>query len=88
MNTPSYVEAFARIVVSYQGCTEAFARSLLLGKKPINVWQPSSNEWDWLVSSIYFWEHSPERALRWAKEKYRTGRQKPAVLGGHFQLGR
>src|SRR6266404_7692711 len=82
------MDQFARIVVGYHGCTELFARSLLLGELPVRDWRPSSNEWDWLGRGIYFWEHSPERALRWAREKYRKPRDKPAVLGAVLQLGR
>ncbi len=82
------MEPFARLVVGYHGCTEAFAKGLLLGKKPIREWRPSANDWDWLGHGIYFWEHAPERALRWARERYRTRRQRPAVLGAYIQLGR
>jgi len=33
-------------------------------------------------------EHSPERALRWATEKYASRGAQPAVLGAVLQLGR
>lgn len=82
------MEQFARIVVGYHGCLEGFARQLLLGKKPVSEWRPSVNEWDWLGNGIYFWEHAPERALRWAREQRHTRRQRPAVLGAYLQLGR
>ena len=81
------MERFARIIVGYHGCSEEFARKLLLGKQPIGDWQPSENKWDWLGRGIYFWEHSPERALRWARERYRGGRGGPAVIGAIIQLG-
>lgn len=55
---------------------------------PLRDWQPSNNDWDWLGHGIYFWEHAPERALRWARERYRGRRQRPAVVGVHLQLGR
>jgi hypothetical protein len=32
------MEPFARTVVGYHGCTERFAKDLLLGKKPIREW--------------------------------------------------
>lgn len=82
------MEPFSRIIVGYHGCEERFARDLLLGKHPIEEWTPSDNEWDWLGHGIYFWEHSPERALRWAKERFSKRRQRPAVLGAYIQLGR
>jgi hypothetical protein len=82
------MDPFARIIVGYHGCTEAFAKELLLGKKPISEWRPSTNEWDWLGHGIYFWEHAPQRAWRWAQEHCRKTRQRPAILGGYIQLGR
>src|SRR5438105_876991 len=82
------MEQFARIVVGYHGCTEEFARELLLGTKAIHDWQPSTNVWDWLGHGIYFWEHSPERALRWAKEQGARKGFTPAVVGAVIQLGR
>jgi hypothetical protein len=82
------MEPFARILIGYHGCTEDFARELLLGTKVIADWRPSTNEWDWLGHGIYFWEHSPERALRWAQEKFSRGGETPAVLGAVVQLGR
>jgi hypothetical protein len=82
------MEPFARIVVGYHGCTEALAKRLLLGRMTIREWRPSINDWDWLGHGIYFWEHAPQRALRWAQERYATRRQRPAVLGAYIQLGR
>ncbi len=82
------MERFARIVVGYHGCTEAYARALLLGETGIPDWKPSTNEWDWLGHGIYFWEHSPERAYRWAQEKFAGTDQQPGVVGAVLQLGR
>lgn len=79
---------FARSIVAYHGCEKRFADELLLGKRPIGEWQPSTNDWDWLGNGIYFWEHSPDRALRWARDRYKTRSQRPAVLGAVLQLGR
>ena len=82
------MDPFSRIIVGYHGCTERFARRLLTKKQPIREWQPSANEWDWLGHGIYFWEHAPARALRSAQERYRTRRERPAVLGAYIHLGR
>jgi hypothetical protein len=82
------MERFARIVVGYHGCAEDFARDLLLGNVPLSDWRPSANTWDWLGRGIYFWEHSPQRALRWARERYRSRGQVASVIGGVVQLGR
>ena len=78
------MDRFARTIIGYHGCRADFARDVLLGQVPIDAWQPSENEWDWLGHGIYFWEHSPQRALRWAQEKY----EQPAVLGAVVQLGK
>ncbi|HZW31538.1 MAG TPA: hypothetical protein VFF52_12575, partial [Isosphaeraceae bacterium] len=37
------LDQFARIVVGYHGCTEEFARELLLGTLPIREWRPGAN---------------------------------------------
>lgn len=81
------MERFARVVVGYHGCREDFAAALLLGRRPIADWKLSENKWDWLGRGIYFWEHSPERALRWAQVRYRGRRQRPGVIGAIIQLG-
>lgn len=80
------MERFARVVIGYHGCTKAFARKLLLEETAVANWRPSENEWDWLGHGVYFWEHSPARALRWAQEKYGR-RGQPAVVGAVIQLG-
>jgi hypothetical protein len=82
------MERFERVVIGYHGCTEKFARDLLTGDLPISHWRPSTNRWDWLGHGIYFWEHSPARALRWAQESYRGSDQVPSVIGAVVQLGR
>jgi hypothetical protein len=82
------MDQFARIVIGYHGCSEEFARDLLLGTKPIRDWKSSTNEWDWLGHGIYFWEHSPARARRWAQEQGVRHGFAPAVVGAVIQLGR
>ena len=49
----------------------------------------SRNKWDWLGEGIYFWEHGPHRALRWAEERAKVkGRHaRPAVVGAVILLG-
>lgn len=82
------MDQFARIVIGYHGCPEELARDLLLATLPIRSWRPSTNDWDWLGHGIYFWEHSPERALRWAQEQGKRHGFAPAVIGAVIQLGR
>lgn len=78
------MEKFARIVVGYHGCERKLADGLLTGKLPIAEWNKSDNAFDWLGEGIYFWEHSPTRAFRWATERF--GRR-AAVIGAVIQLG-
>jgi hypothetical protein len=78
------MEKFARIIVGYHGCPRSFADAVLLGQAPMAEWKQSQNSYDWLGDGIYFWEHSPGRALRWATERFR---KKAAVVGVLIQLG-
>lgn len=49
---------------------------------------PSCNDYDWLGSGIYFWEHNCERAWQWARELVqRRGYGEPAVIGAVIDLG-
>jgi hypothetical protein len=78
------LERFARVVLGYHGAKAGeaadFARKLILGEVGVEEWKPSENEFDWLGHGIYFWEHSPERARRWA-------RTDGIVIGAVVQLG-
>ncbi len=78
------MEKFARIIVGYHGCSQDFSDSILLGKTPIGDWQKSQNVYDWLGEGVYFWEHSPQRALRWACDHFSGN---GAVVGAVIQLG-
>jgi hypothetical protein len=80
---------FPRVVLGYHGCLEPVATELLSGTRSISQWRPSDNSWDWLGKGIYFWEHAPARARRWAEAKAaRTvGTATPAVVGAVIQLG-
>jgi hypothetical protein len=86
------MERFARVVLGYHGCLEPVASRLLTGETSIAQWVPSQNDYDWLGHGIYFWEHSPARAMQWAKEQAdrHNGRRAvgaPAVVGAVIQLG-
>ena len=82
------MERFARIVVGYHGCLEPLASELLSGQKPLAEWPRSQNRWDWLGSGLYFWEHAPQRAYRWANQRAARagGTAQPAVVGALIQL--
>ncbi len=78
------MERFARIILGYHGAKPGdaaeFTKRLLLGEVRVDEWRPSENESDWLGHGIYFWEHSPERARRWAGAD-------GIVIGAVIQLG-
>jgi hypothetical protein len=81
------MDRFARIVLGFHGCEAAFATNVVTrGAEAIREWAESANNYDWLGRGIYFWEHAPERALRWAKENNRV--TEAAVVGAVIQLGR
>jgi hypothetical protein len=51
-----------------------------MGEVGVEEWKQCDNEYDWLGNGIYFWEHSPERARRWAGAD-------GIVIGAVIQLG-
>jgi hypothetical protein len=75
---------YQRLIIAYHGCDESVVNTALRGGKL----KPSTNDYDWLGSGIYFWEHGPARALEWAKFMVKRGKiKKPAVVGALIQLG-
>lgn len=75
-----------RLVVGYHGCDRQVAERVLLGRDHL---KRSDNDWDWLGTGVYFWEHSRRRALEFAEWKQRRGEiEEPAVLGAYIFLGR
>lgn len=79
------MEQFARVVLGYHGCQTPesieFARQLFDGTASASDWIPSTNEYDWLGHGVYFWEHGPLQARKWAGEN-------GTVVGAVIQLGR
>lgn len=73
------------LVFGFHGCDySTFERVVVRGESLT----PSSNDYDWLGSGIYFWEQSCKRAVDWAKEQAGRGRiQRPAVIGAVIDLG-
>jgi hypothetical protein len=76
---------YARSIIGYHGCTVVTASRILRGESFL----PSNNDYDWLGRGVYFWEHGPDRALRFIKEKLKREkrRERPAVVGAVVQLG-
>ena len=77
---------YQRLVIAFHGCDRKVASDVFKGAEL----KTSLNDYDWLGTGIYFWEHGPARALEWAKfmSRRKKGRvNKPAVVGALIQLG-
>ncbi len=77
------------LILAFHGCDAKVQKEVLNSSS--NLLRHSKNEYDWLGNGIYFWENSPERALRFAREvkKREPGKiQTPAVIGGVINLGK
>lgn len=76
---------YSRTIIGYHGCTSRTAARIFRGAP----FSPSNNDYDWLGRGIYFWEHGPDRALRFIMTKLRREkrREKPAVVGALLTLG-
>ena len=75
---------YQRLIIAYHGCDQAVADAALRGGEL----KKSDNDYDWLGTGIYFWEHGPARALERAEFMARRKKVKtPAVIGALIQLG-
>lgn len=72
-------------VLGYHGCDAKVARKLISGKERM---RPSSQDYDWLGSGVYFWESDPQRALEFAQWKVSRGDyDKASIVGAVIDLG-
>jgi hypothetical protein len=66
-------------IVAYHGCDAAVGESVLAGKSRL---KPSSQDYDWLGSGVYFWVDSRQRAWDWACDRKANGKiETPFVIG-------
>lgn len=73
------------LLIGFHGCDASVCHDLI--NKPDKV-KLSKEPFDWLGHGVYFWENNYDRALLWAKDKFKRGRIKePAVVGAVLQLG-
>lgn len=73
------------LLIGFHGCDASICHDLI--NKPDKV-KLSKEPFDWLGHGVYFWENNYDRALLWAKDKFKRGRIKePAVVGAVLQLG-
>jgi hypothetical protein len=75
------------LVLGFHGTDQSIVDKVAAGKEGL---KPSINKWDWLGYGIYFWEHSQERALEFAKNAKlvnpKSKIQNPAVIGAVIDL--
>lgn len=73
------------LVLAFHGCDRSVFEDVISGKRDL---RPSSNDYDWLGSGVYFWEQNYERGLAWAHEQAKRGAiEEPAVVGAVVDLG-
>ncbi len=66
-------------VLGYHGCDRKVGERLLQNE----TFEPSTNDYDWLGSGIYFWEANPDRAMDWARQVWAD----PFVVGAVIDPG-
>lgn len=73
------------LALGFHGCDKKVRDLVLVEGKEL---RPSTNDYDWLGSGIYFWEQNYERAMEWAQEQTARGViEEPAVIGAVIDLG-
>lgn len=72
------------LVLAYHGCDQSLASRVVSGQEQL---RPSTNDYDWLGTGLYFWEDSPARALHWAQQDAAGKINAPAILGAIIDLG-
>ena len=77
----SLYDKLPNLVLGFHGCRKTVYESVLHDHVHL---KRSENAYDWLGHGIYFWENSYERALDWAKSKYK---EEYAVVGAVIDLG-
>lgn len=78
-------------VLGFHGCDSSVGADLLSGR--LRHLKPSTNEYDWLGTGIYFWESDPWRAFQFAEEACSNAKlskgaiRQPYVAGAVIDLG-
>lgn len=72
------------LYIGFHGCDESVRDQLALTPNSIKI---SEKPFDWLVHGFYVWENNYDRALKWAKDKEKTGKiGKASVVGVVYTL--
>ena len=79
------------LILGFHGTDKSIVKGVISGKKPLTH---RENAYDWLGHGLYFWEHSPSRALDFANllqqnpTRSKIEIKTPAVLGAVINLGK
>jgi len=78
-------EVYPSFVLDFHGCDRSVGEAVLNGAIPHLEF--SRNDYDWLGEGVYFWESSPARALDFARERARGGRNSRGNITEPFVVG-
>ena len=67
-------------MIGFHGCEIETRNKIVLHQE---TFIKSTNDYDWLGNGAYFWENDYERALQWAKERWKN----PGVIGALISRG-
>jgi hypothetical protein len=72
-------------ILGYHGCDAVVGEKVLAGQANL---EPSTHDYDWLGSGIYFWAGSATRAWHWANNQSGSRKtSKPFVIGALIYPG-
>jgi hypothetical protein len=77
------------LILGFHGCELSIRNKIITDSN--SQLHHSNNNYDWLGHGIYFWENNPQRALQFAKERFKREKDtvsKPAVVGAVIDLGK
>lgn len=78
-------ESNPSFVLGFHGCDREVGEKILSGDGAhLNR---SENDYDWLGHGIYFWEQSPARALEFAEECRKGGKNSKGKINDPFVIG-
>lgn len=76
----------SNLIVAFHGCDQSVVEKVVLCQENLIA---STNDYDWLGSGVYFWEHNESRAMEWAvdaSKRPNSSIKRPAVIGAVIAL--
>ena len=77
---------YHRTVIGYHGTRQSVAEKIVLLQEPIRSYDQAH---DWMGSGVYYWEHAPKQAWRFAeiRRRQRPWDEPVAVVASMIRLG-